>query len=130
MEVYFYIGEGKLFDKLIRWWTNSRYSHCELIIGDMAYSADAWTNCVRAIPASGFNPNSWEKIPVTGDTAKVISFVSSQLGKKYDWLGILGFIVPWKSGDKDKWYCSEICAAALGIGKRPISPQELYEVLT
>ena len=130
MEVWFYIGKGKLFDRLIRWWTNSRYSHCELIIDGMANSADAWTNCVRAITVSGFNPDSWERVAVTGDKDIALEFVRMQLGKKYDWFGILGFIVPWKSGDKNKWYCSEFCAAALGIGKRPISPQKLYEVLT
>ena len=130
MEVWFYIGKGRLFDRLIRWWTNSKYSHCEIVIGGMSSSADAWTNCVRAIPASGFNPNSWERIPVTGDTAKAVSFVSSQLGKKYDWFGILGFFLPGNVQDPNRWYCSEFCAAVLGIEKRPISPQQLYEVLT
>ena len=130
MEVYFYIGEGKLFDKLIRWWTNSRYSHCELIIGDMAYSADAWTNCVRSIPKSSFNPDRWESVTVEGDWKAAVTFLDSQLSKKYDWLGILGFFLPGAVNDPKRWYCSELCAAALSISKRPISPQELYEILT
>ncbi len=129
MEVWFYIGKGRLFDRLIRWYTKSKFSHCEIVIDGMASSADAWTNRVRAIPASGFNPANWEKIQVASDAIKATTFVSSQLGKKYDWLGILGFFLPVKLQNSNRWYCSEFCAAALGIWKRPISPQQLYEVL-
>jgi hypothetical protein len=129
MEVWFYVGKGKLFDKLIRWWTNSRYSHCEIIIGGMAFSADAWTNQVRAVSAKSFNPQSWERVAIDGNGEKALTFLTGQLGKRYDWLGILGFFLPGTINDPKRWYCSEICAAALSIGKRPISPQELYEIL-
>ena len=130
MEVWFYVGKGKLFDKLIRWWTNSRYSHCEIVIGGMSYSADAWTNIVRCIPASRLNFDNWERVVVTGDVESVQKLVAVQLGKKYDWLGIFGFLLPWGNvEDPKRWYCSELCAAALGISKRPISPGELYEQL-
>lgn len=130
MEVWFYVGKGKLFDKLIRWWTNSRYSHCELVAGGMSYSADAWTNRVRCIPKSSLNPDSWESVTVAGNERTAVAFLNSQLSKKYDWLGILGFFLPGTINDPKRWYCSEICAAALSISKRPISPQELYEILT
>lgn len=130
MQVYFYIGEGKLFDKLIRWVTKGRYSHCELLIGDMAYSADAWTNRVRSIPKNSFNPDNWESITVEGDEKTAVAFLNSQLSKKYDWLGILGFFLPWAVNDSKRWYCSELCAAALAIDVRPVSPQDLYEILT
>jgi hypothetical protein len=129
MQVLFYIGKGKLFDRLIRWWTNSRYSHCEIVINGMAFSADAWTNQVRAVSASSFNPQNWEWVTVDGDKEASLTFVTGQLGKRYDWLGILGFLLPGRINDPKRWYCSEICAAALGIGKRPISPQQLYEIL-
>jgi len=32
IKVAFYTGPGRLIDKLIRWWTNSEYSHCEKIL--------------------------------------------------------------------------------------------------
>ncbi|ELZ6301321.1 hypothetical protein UXU72_001756, partial [Campylobacter coli] len=42
-------------------------------------------------------------------------FLYSQIGKKYDFLGILGFFTFTKDSE-DKWFCSEIIIRALQIG--------------
>ena len=34
IKIAFYKGKGKLHNKIIRWWTKSKYSHAELVLPD------------------------------------------------------------------------------------------------
>ena len=70
MRVAFYKGEGNFFDKLIRWWTKSSYSHCELIFSDgIFFSADPRDGGVRyknivpdpLFPESGGSSPRWAR---------------------------------------------------------------------
>jgi len=139
IKVAFYTGPGRLIDKLIRWWTNSEYSHCEILFsnGEM-FSADAWSNSTRF--TSQFNPDHWEFIELRAKEsveASLYSWCLDRAGKKYDWLGVIGFVLPQISQNKKRWFCSEICGAGLQyFGKFPagtktskLSPQDLYDLL-
>jgi hypothetical protein len=126
-ELWFYKGPGKLFDKLIRGWTCSIYSHVELVIGGMSYSADAWEGQVRSKGIGAFTRENWDVVEI--EFTKSYSWLGQQLGKKYDWLGILGFML-FKVQDPSRWYCSEFCACAVGINADRISPQQLFEKTT
>jgi hypothetical protein len=126
-ELWFYCGPPRLFDRLIRRWTRSRFSHVELVVDDaIACSADAWEGNVRIRSTSGFNRLHWEIVPVV--LVKDTAWINEQLGKKYDWLGIFGFTF-FGVQDKRRWYCSELCAELAGIAGRPISPQQLYDAV-
>lgn len=74
-----------------------------------------------------FNRERWDIVEV--ELTKDLHWLQSQLGKKYDWLGILGYIT-FNFENPKRWYCSELAAAALGIGNRQVSPGELYEKIT
>jgi hypothetical protein len=126
-QLWFYKAPGKFFDKVIRWWTKSRYSHVEVVVGGIAYSADAWSGEVRSTLVSTFNKDNWDIVEVELD--KTTEWLRNQIGEGYDWLGIFGFA--WFGvQNENRWYCSELAAAALGIDTRPISPGELYEEVT
>lgn len=136
VEVIFYKGKEQFYGNLIRWWTKSKYSHCELKIGGVCYGADAWTNSVRMKLWSEFNPNNWDIVTWDMDPVKARSVAAAELGKGYDWFGIVSFLIPLVHHAKSKWYCSEFCAHVLDIGVRPISPgsgkkslQGLYELI-
>ena len=49
----------------------------------------------------------------------VIDFLNAQVGKAYDILGLLAFLRRKKSEDPDKWFCSELAAAAAVVGETP-----------
>ena len=85
-----YKGEGKLFNRLIRLWTRSRYSHCELVMPDGRWlSASAMDGGVRAKHIE-LDFEHWELIPLPWADAKLIESVFARHeGKGYDWLGIL-----------------------------------------
>lgn len=124
-EIWFYKGSGKVIDKLVKWWTSEPYSHCEIVINGYAVGADAWSGRVIGRSTSTFNMDRWDIIGVPdGDNEWLIS----QIGKRYDYLGILGFFL-FKVDHPNWWYCSELAASYLKILARPISPGKLYTIL-
>ena len=141
MKLYFYRGKGKLFDKLVRIWTSSKYSHVECVIENNTYTANF--DGVKRIKYKYYDPKEWDMIQIgLRDYKKAESFLVEQVGKKYDFKGIfLTFIFPFKSHNRDKWFCSELCAEVLKrdnfeLSKRSsrYSPKglfkELYKIIT
>jgi uncharacterized protein YycO len=49
---------------------------------------------------------------------KAIDFIRSQLGKKYDWRGIVGFIIKQPIARLNEWFCNEIYEDAFIAGNR------------
>lgn len=54
------------------------------------------------------------------DVNRVLTFCNAQIGKKYDLLGILGFITKAPRDDLSKWFCSEMTVAASQLTRNPI----------
>ena len=123
-QLWFYKGKERFFGKLIRWYTKSLYSHVEIVVNGRAYGADAWSGVVRCRPVSTFNPTHWDVVSVTPTLSS--SWLDQQIGKPYDYLGILGFFANGVH-DKKAWYCSELAAVYVGITQSPISPQDLFK---
>ena len=137
MRLAFYKAKyGNWWDKIISWWTWGPYSHCELVFSDgEAFSASPRDGGTR-FKAIEFVPERWDFIEVeVRDENELREWCKTQDGRKYDWLGILGFIFSIRRlDDKDKWYCSEICFHALSkfnsslprINHRRFDPNRLY----
>jgi len=124
-------------DKLIAWWTNGIYSHTELIIDGFMYSTSPRDGKVRK-KEHIYDENIWSYVEINNvDVNKILEFFQMTDGHKYDWLGIFGFIIPFKDRTNE-WFCSEWVSNALKIAgykklwtKEPnkISPNKLYEIL-
>lgn len=109
--------------------TGSRYSHCELFIDGRAYSASARDGGVRA-KVIDFTSGRWDLLPIQGDEAAAVAWFMEHDGAAYDWAGVLRFALPFLPQRRGQWFCSEACAAALGMpGAADLSPQTLMEVL-
>lgn len=126
----FYVGKGKLIDKLIRWVTKSKFSHVALVVRGLCVEADAWNAHVIVRPWA-YNTADWElvKYPVS-DVNKVWKFCTTTAGNRYDYLGALGWVFPFKPQISQWWFCSEHVATALGLAKTSVSPGELYCMVT
>lgn len=128
-----YKGRGRLFNRLIRLWTGSIYSHCELVMPDGRWlSASAMDGGVRARRIEQ-NPEHWELIPVPWANARLIETVFDRHeGAGYDWAGIfLSQLLASGLHSDRRMFCSEFCAVALGFhrsGQR-FSPVLLGEVV-
>lgn len=107
-------------NKLIGFWTDSEWVHCEMILLDpvaVAVSARTERGGVAAdlIANVLIQPDSWEyyEIPVSDDAA-VWSFLLSQLGKAFNYPGLIaGQVFGSTLNRPQAWFCSELTYATL-----------------
>ncbi len=139
----FYKGRGnsvfqRLQEGLIRGVTRGIYSHVELISGDAVH--DSHAICLSASGRDGgvrekrilLKPESWDLIAVSVAAEAPCQFIRKHLGARYDYAGLmLSQVLAFGGHNPDKWFCSEICAAALGLpNPQRVSPQFLFDVVT
>lgn len=100
-------------------WKQNGYSHTEIKFdNDMCISASQYENAVRKKRIAA-NVPEWETIDLSTiatpeEKEACYAWMKSQLGKKYDYFGILGFLSWFLISENPKrWFCSEICHAAL-----------------
>ena len=117
---------------IIKLFTLSHWSHVA-ILDDEGYIYDSTLiSGVRRIHFDEWKEHYRELdftiFPVK-DRSKVFEWLSTQVGKGYDALGIFSFILRKNYEDKDKYFCSELVAKALGITYKPwrLSPQFLSQ---
>jgi hypothetical protein len=149
IKVAFYKGKGDLFNKIVRWWTKSPYSHVELILPDGV----TWirigpfsSSKLSAIKKEKWEPQNWDfvTLKVSEEQLAIIKqFFERTQGCKYDWFGmILSHLIPFKIKQRGKWYCSEWIAHALKVSRvvdwrvariferAKISPATLHDIVS
>lgn len=112
----FYIGSGTVVDKLIKWKTSSDTSHVEVVVGGTMFSSSLRDGGVRLKPFPD-NRANWRLVDVPNITnASIYEFFEQTRGCAYDLKGVLlGSTFSIDVQSKDKWFCSEWCAHALGF---------------
>lgn len=134
--------------KIIQWFTNSQYSHVDIIFDKEDYQY-IQTGLIGSRPGRGvilhnkrYEVEDIYEIKLTEEQEKIFwRFVLLQLGKNYDWRGIFCWFCPsifrnWQN--PDRWFCSELVAAGLkeaGINvptkhKHHVSPEDLLNFFT
>ena len=110
----------RLMDWAVRWATNGQYSHCEIAVDKgngqyNCYSASIRDGGVR-LKTMPLPADKWDLIPVNQQDAyiDVLNYFAQTRGKPYDFIGACG-VVLGINGSLKKWFCSEWCAAALGL---------------
>jgi len=112
-----------LTSRLIRWWQwGFPYTHIAYCL-DLSDQNDptvveAWWNGVRCgkfsevhTPGTEFSVYSVEVTKEQRD--EIRHFLQRQIGKPYDWLGILGFVFFNPNLEsKNRWFCSELVFTA------------------
>lgn len=127
-----YKGRGTLFNRLVRHWTRSTYSHCELVLPDGRWlSASAMDGGVRTKHIE-LNLEHWDLIPLPwADYRQIARVFRANAGQGYDYLGLFGSqLLSAGLHSRRRWFCSEFCAAALGYPMpQRYSPAQLGEVV-
>lgn len=135
--VVFYKDNYKWWSRLIKWYTNSNYSHCEFYCKGQLIGISNEQQ-VRKLQQP-LNLSKWDvfelKIPFHTHLER---FYNKTQGAKYDWKGILlSCIFNRKKHNKNKYTCSEWVLNAIDNATdiMPIknyilySPYEVYEIL-
>lgn len=136
-------AEGhKIFSKLIMRVTWSRFSHVGIVdeTGEYVYEAEAFMGVVKTPMKSFIERYNGKVVRETfrcESPEKAYAFINAQLGKSYDYMGILGFIFKTSWQSKDSWFCSELISKAMEEGGTPlfrkeydsrITPEDLWKV--
>ena len=125
----------RLMDWAVRIATRGQYSHCEIAVKHgftddyHCYSASLRDGGVRSktmlLPA-----DKWDLIPIRDAETheKVWALYQTTQGAKDDYIGALGVVLPVRQVAQ-RWFCSEWCAKALGLGQpEKYSPQALADL--
>jgi len=132
IQIAFYKGEGTYIDRLIRWGTNTPYSHVELIGPDgKGWSASPREGIVRKKEID-WESGHWDIITVDWKDLEIVSQdVEAHMGKRYDYRSIISnHVFSLIRSNPDRWFCSELIACALGFYQpETFSPGSLYNVL-
>ena len=131
MYVVFYGNRwGGASDRLIRWWAapwkyklngdwRDMFSHVEIVFSDgQMFSASQYENRTR-FKRHSFTGRAWfrAKITVTHAQERLMRNEAIRLNnKKYDYPGVIGFVLPFIESNKDKYFCSEVVRDLLVIG--------------
>ena len=114
------VAAARLSAWIIRTLTRSPYSHCEIAVDKgngqyNCYSASIRDGGVR-LKTMPLPADKWDLIPVNQQDAyiDVLNYFAQTRGKPYDFIGACGVVLGIK-GSLKKWFCSEWCAAALGV---------------
>lgn len=129
MKLAMYKGKGNFYDKLIRIVTNSKYSHCELVIAGICYSSSPRDRGVR-MKYIDLNTDNWDvfDLPESCNQELAINWFIKNVGKKYDWIGAVTSVLPFQINVSNKFFCSEACAEMLNLSKpRRYKPQSLVD---
>ena len=114
---------GKTIEKLIKWWTRSPYFHIEMIIKGKWISTNPTDGAVYIRELQDLKTN-YDYIDIEIDGKKVkkaMVFLESQVGKKYDYLGLFfSTVIKFNLDNKQKWFCSELIAETLKIFDQPL----------
>ena len=139
LHVAFYKGSGQLFDRLVRISTSSDISHCELVRCAGTPGEGAAGLCLSASGRDGgvrekiisFDPGKWEFVPVPWAPFDAWERGRAHLGKPYDYRALLlSHFLGFGSHARHKWFCSELCAHALGLeAPHTYSPAILHRAL-
>lgn len=136
MKIAFLKGTN-IFDWAIRLYSGGPFSHCEIVFSDGTWFSSRPSQNGVVYSHRG-DDGQWVYIDIPASPEaeeKLRKWADGEIGCKYDWWGILWFLFRRVRPHPDKWFCSEICTAALqqlgylnNIESYRVTPTELYKL--
>ena len=89
VQLALYKASGNWINRLIRWWTGSQYSHCELVVRGTCYSSSVRDGGVRA-KVMALPSDKWDVIELPwADDGSVTGWFIEHERDRYGWLDLL-----------------------------------------
>lgn len=121
------------FAALTRWRLVSRYSHGGIVINGCLYHSSARRGGLDWEPFDMSNASTgWDFVDLGHERdAAALALFGRMRGTPYDYIGLLGFVLPWNFNDHRRMYCFEWCALAMGLPiTARITPERLLAAAT
>lgn len=104
------------YNYAVRAWTSSPYSHVELIFSDGWAGSSSFADGGVRLKRIEFDPARWDFIDLPAALEPAArAWFELHAGAPYDLLGNLQFVLAPFGQIERAWFCSEACAAALGM---------------
>ena len=107
---------SNITDKLICFISRGKYCHVNLTVNGVAYEAKAFSKVRKFVLNKRNNRIDSFKIDLTKyQELGLVEYLENQLGKHYDYIGLLGFIfyINFRANNSNKLFCSELVFEAL-----------------
>lgn len=135
LRLAFYKGPATDWTHKIAHWavclfTGSKYSHVELVINGVCWTSSARDGGVRG-KVIDLHSGKWDVVELDEafSAEQAISWFKAHEGEPYDWAGVMRFAIPFLPQRSKQWFCSEACAAALGMKNgHKVTPEILARV--
>lgn len=109
-------GIPGIYNRLVRWWTRSQYSHVEIVFSDGWCGSSSFQDGGVRLKQIDFKSENWDFVALPADLeAFARDWFRHHAGLKYDVLGNLQFILPFIPSSRNRWFCSEAAGAALDL---------------
>lgn len=121
--------DARIGSRLICWWSGSIYSHCELVVRGLCYSSSILDKGVRS-KAINLDPDKWDLIDLPwADADAILGYFAATDSNSYGWFSLVfSQLFNRNRADSDSQFCSEWCAAALGLpNPSTYSPETLAD---
>lgn len=120
MLIRFSRGVG-LAGAVVRAYTNSRFAHVGFLLED-GYVLDATPQYGVAIRRQSVLPgDALFEVSVSAETmTEAMTWAQAQIGRPYDWRGILGLGLHRDWHDDGQWWCSELVLGAFETTAEPL----------
>jgi len=115
---------NNLFSKLTRLFTVSQFSHIEIEVDGMCYSAKPFVGVYKQTAEELKTDKNiviesfiLKHKPTEAQKELILNFLNLQVGKKYDYKAVIAcglFKRDWEN-NLDKWFCSELVAKSLEL---------------
>lgn len=108
----------------------SQWSHCAILDGGEVIEATTSHGVsVRSLDDFLAASSRWEVVEVpAADPAAVIAAARAQIGRRYDWAGVLGIAIRRAWQQADAWFCSELVAASFHAAGTPLFRTDAWRV--
>lgn len=122
-------GLPGIYNRLVRWWTRSDFSHAEIVFSDGMAASSSFADGGVRFKRIAFDPAHWDFVDIAGDEKAARRWYAEREGRAYDVMGNVGFVLGFVPDGQDKFSCAESVAAALGYAEPwRYSPAILHSV--
>jgi hypothetical protein len=130
VQLAMYKGKGQIGNAGIRWWTDSKYSHCELVIDGNCFSASMMDGGVR-FKKINLDSNNWDLYTLHWvNDQDVLKYFQDTRNNKYGWSSLITSQLFNRNTKEDsRQFCSQWCAAAMKLpNPATYSPATLKDI--